>query len=142
MNALNPRFALEGNVLRDMVQAAEAIADMIKRSKDAQAKFREGTAQYTLQVNRIKALEVAQALIHERLGESDPLPFVQDQLEDAIVPLRSLLSKSEKVLTKLKEGTWQYNMLEKNIAALHTALPLVQDAISYSSSDSGSKDTP
>ncbi|NMB19702.1 MAG: hypothetical protein GX979_02430, partial [Firmicutes bacterium] len=101
--------------MRDMAQAAEAIADMIKRSKDAQAKFREGTAQYTLQVNRIKALEVAQALIHERLGESDPLPLVQDQLEDAIVPLRSLLSKSEKALTKLKESTWQYNMLEKNI---------------------------
>jgi hypothetical protein len=40
-----------------------------------------------------------------------------------------LISKSEKAQTKLKQGTWQYNMLNNNLKALNIALPLLTEVV-------------
>ena len=114
---------------KDMDKASEAIADMIGRSKTAQAAFQEGTSQYTLQKNRIQALEIARAFIEREAGRSDLVPFEKSELKTAVAPIRSLISKSEKAKGKLKPDTWQYKMLESNIAALTIALPLIVRAI-------------
>lgn len=115
--------------LNDMHKASKAIEDMINRSVSAQAKFQEGTSQYTLQENRINALKIAFSLIDEELGKSGSVNFVKDDLEKAVAPIKSLISKSEKAMIKLKHDTWQYKMLECNIAALYIALPLILNAI-------------
>lgn len=47
------------HVASDLKQATKALATMISRSVKAQAKFAPGTAQHTLQKNRIKALRFA-----------------------------------------------------------------------------------
>jgi hypothetical protein len=44
-----------------------------------------------------------------------------------LAPLQSLLSKSEKAITKLRDGTWQHTMLTNNIKALRIALALMDD---------------
>lgn len=41
-----------------------------------------------------------------------------------LAALQSLLGKSEKVITKLRQGTWQYTMLEANINALRITIQL------------------
>ena len=45
--------------------------------------------------------------------------------QDALRPLASLLSKSEKALGKLLPGTWQHAMLERNVRALKLASGLM-----------------
>lgn len=110
----------------DMLDALEAIDNMIKKSREAQAKFKEGTSQHTLQKNRIKSLEIAYSLINGELGKEDVSgELTQADLKKSVAPIKSLISKSEKAKTKLKEESWQYQMLDRNIAALKIALPLV-----------------
>ena len=74
-------------------------------------------------------LQVAYALIDVESGKSSPVRFEKADFEKAVAPMKSLLSKSEKAKMKLKQDTWQYKMLEVNIAALNIALPLLLSAI-------------
>lgn len=49
-----------------------------------------------------------------------------DGLQEALRPLASLISKSEKAQRKLAPGTWQHAMLRDNLQALHLASALMQ----------------
>ena len=48
-----------------------------------------------------------------------------DELQEAIPPIISLISKSEKAQRKLAPGTWQHTMLQDNLRALHIAFALM-----------------
>ena len=48
-----------------------------------------------------------------------------DEFQDAIQPITSLISKSEKAQQKLTPGTWQHTMLQENLRALHIAFALM-----------------
>lgn len=100
------------------MEALDAIADMIARGEAAQGKFAVGTAQHTLQRNRLHALRVAGAAI---AGEA----VAAADVEAARAPIASLLSKSEKSREKVAEGSWQRRMLDRNIAALRLAQELL-----------------
>lgn len=81
----------------DMKEALRSIAAMIDRSEKAQEKFAQGSSQHTLQKNRIKALYIASSLITKELAESDVTDnFMKVDLEKALAPIASLISKSEK----------------------------------------------
>ncbi|MGC4119619.1 MAG: hypothetical protein QM765_34610 [Myxococcales bacterium] len=54
--------------------------------------------------------------------------FTPEELHDALRPIASLLSKSEKAQQKLKPGTWQHTMLRDNVRALSLAAALMSDA--------------
>jgi hypothetical protein len=49
-----------------------------------------------------------------------------DELQAALRPIDSLISKSEKAQQKLTLGTWQHTMLRDNIKALHIASGLLK----------------
>lgn len=51
--------------------------------------------------------------------------FSSDEIREALRPIASLTSKSEKALLKLAPGSWQHTMLRDNIAALHIASALL-----------------
>ena len=51
--------------------------------------------------------------------------FTPDELQEALRPIASLLSKSEKAQQKLEPGTWQHRMLRDNLKALHVASALM-----------------
>lgn len=115
----------------DKNAAIQAIVSMIERSEKAQVKFKQGTSQYTLQKNRIKALYIALALVEKELDTSDKtVDFTKYDFEKALAPITSLISKSEKAQKKLAQGTWQHSMLENNLKALHIALPLLKNTLS------------
>jgi Ca2+-binding EF-hand superfamily protein len=47
------------------------------------------------------------------------------EIQEALKPIASLISKSEKTLQKLAPGTWQHTMLRDNLKALHHAYRLM-----------------
>ena len=51
--------------------------------------------------------------------------YTTDELREALQPIVSLISKSEKAQQKLAPGTWQHTMLRDNIKALHIASALM-----------------
>ena len=116
----------------EMDDAINVIASIIDQAVKAQCKFAEGTSQYTLQKNRIAALHIASSLIaQESAGNCIANIYSKKDLEKAVAPLASLISKSEKAQQKLNEDTWQYKMLENNLKALYIASPLLNKALSH-----------
>lgn len=116
---------------KDMEEALRAIASMTERSEKAQEKFAQGTSQHTLQKNRIQALYIASSLIKKELAEHDAMDkYTKEDLEKALAPIASLISKSEKAQKKLAQGTWQHTMLRDNLKALYMASPLLTKAVS------------
>ncbi|MGI6663956.1 MAG: hypothetical protein ACOX3W_00800 [Christensenellaceae bacterium] len=79
--------------------ARKATMRMLEKSKHASEKFAVGTAQHTLLENRMKALLTACVLLK---GEKN-LP--EEVLKQAIKPIYSLISKSEKAKQNLKQAT-------------------------------------
>ncbi|MEZ4590949.1 MAG: hypothetical protein R3D55_07375 [Chloroflexota bacterium] len=51
------------------------------------------------------------------------------ELQEALRPIASLMSKSEKAQQKLAPNTWQYVMLQSNLNALRVALALMQNDV-------------
>ncbi|MDD2190600.1 MAG: hypothetical protein PHV71_04150 [Eubacteriales bacterium] len=54
---------------KDMEEALQAISSMISRTEKAKEKFAQGTSQYTLQKNRLKALNIASPLLTKVLSD-------------------------------------------------------------------------
>jgi hypothetical protein len=54
--------------------------------------------------------------------------YTADELREALRPIASLISKSEKAQQKLAPGTWQHTMLRDNLRALYIASALMNEA--------------
>ncbi|KAM3099097.1 PEP/pyruvate-binding domain-containing protein [Phormidesmis sp. 146-12] len=84
------------------------------------------------QQNR-QALTDEQILQLERLGRKIEKQFdrdyTTDELQEALRPIASLISKSEKAKQKLTPGTWQHTMLRDNLKALQYASALMNKKI-------------
>ncbi|MBA4700970.1 MAG: hypothetical protein H2212_16225 [Ruminococcus sp.] len=116
---------------KDMEEALQATASMINRTEKTKRKFEPGTSQHTLQKNRLKALHIASSLLSKRLmGSEDVDCYTEEDLKNALAPITSLISKSEKAQAKLAQGTWQHTMLNNNLKALNIVLPLLTKALS------------
>lgn len=55
----------------ELEEALRAITSTISKCEKAQLKLREGTPQFSLTRNRIKAFRIAVALINKELGKSE-----------------------------------------------------------------------
>lgn len=109
--------------LRDALQA---ISSMRERTKNVRGKLRTGSPQQSLNTNRLAALQMAESLISAKLrGGDDSESSTYDAFLSASRQLASLMSKSEKALTKLTEGSWQHQMTLTNIEATRIALALI-----------------
>ena len=115
---------------KDMEEALLAIASMISRTEKAKEKFAQGTSQHTLQKNRLKALNIASSLVSKELAKGDAMDYSKEELKQALAPLASLISKSEKAQKKLAQGTWQHTMLGNYLKTLYIASPLLTKALS------------
>ena len=121
---------------KDMEEARLAIASMIRRTEKAKEKFAQGTSQHTLLTNRLKALAIASSLILKELAESNDIDhYTKEDLEEALAPIASLISKSEKAQSKVAQGTWQHMMLSSNLKALYIASPLLTNALNEISAE-------
>ncbi|MGB5959871.1 MAG: phosphoenolpyruvate synthase [Coleofasciculaceae cyanobacterium] len=90
-----------------------------------------GTKQHEIEPERQnrQALTDEQILQLERIGRKIEAHFgrdyTTDELQEALRPIASLISKSEKAQQKLAPGTWQHMMLRDNLRALHYASALM-----------------
>ncbi len=115
----------------DMEEALRAITSMISRTEKSKEKFAQVTSQHTLQKNRLRALNIVSSLISKELKESNGMDcYTKEDLEKALAPIASLISKSEKAQKKLAQGTWQHTMLSNNLKALYIASPFLTKALS------------
>jgi hypothetical protein len=55
--------------------------------------------------------------------------YTTGELQEALQPITSLISKSEKAQPKLAPGTWQHTMLRDNLKALRIASALMNNEI-------------
>lgn len=60
---------MEPYTREELEEALRAIVSTISKCEKVQPKLKEGTPQHTLLVRRIKALNIASALIERELGE-------------------------------------------------------------------------
>lgn len=116
---------MDGFTKEELEKAIPTIASMIRRSEKVQPKFKEGTPQATLTRNRLKALYISLSLISRELGDSLEDNFSKEDLEKAIPPITSTISKCEKAQEKLKEGTPQLSLTKNMIKSLYISLSLI-----------------
>ena len=111
-----------------MTDALQAIEDMLTRSMKMQDKFKVGSPQHTLLVNRINALRIASSILSSEISKDDIFSFyTKHDLQSASTPLLSIISKSEKAILKVKRDSWQFKMLTDNLQALEIVMAKLRE---------------
>ena len=113
------------NYTKDELQEAlRPIASLIHKSEKAQQKLTPGTWQHTMLRNNIKALHIASALINKETSEADSFP--QDDLQEALRAVTSMIGKGEKAQAKFAPGTSQHTLQANRLKALRIAEALME----------------
>lgn len=107
--------------------ALEVISSTITKCEKIQPKFAEGTSQYTLLKNRIKAMYISKALITE---DSEIERYSKEELSDALKPIESVIHKCETAQRKHHSASFHYKNFQKIIDAMNIAKSLIADEIS------------
>jgi len=87
----------------NIMEVIKVIDSLINRSKNIHIKFKEGTSQFSLVRNRIKALEIAKDLLSNTIYD-----LSNEDYNLTVRVLKSTKSKCEKVLLKLQPHSTQY----------------------------------
>ncbi|MPN10601.1 hypothetical protein SDC9_157896 [bioreactor metagenome] len=111
----------------ELEQALQIVSSVISRCEKIQPKFLEGTSQYTLLKNRIKALYISKSLI---IDENVMDKYIKEELIEALRPVSSIISKCEKAQQKFEEGTSNSTRFKKMIKAMYISKSLITDEIS------------
>lgn len=117
------------NSQEDLQVAIATIEVLIKRSEKIKVKLKEGSSQYSLVNNRLKALYLAKSFIEEETNGIKRLVFTQEDLNKAIFSILSTIKKCEKAKEKLKENSSQYIFTLKIITSLNIALTFINNKL-------------
>jgi predicted transcriptional regulator len=116
-----------GKYTRDeLSDALEVISSTISKCEKIQPKFAEGTSQYTLLKNRIKAMYISKALITE---DCEIERYSKEELINALKPVASVISKCETAQRKHDLESFHYKNLQNIIDAMKIANSLIADEI-------------
>lgn len=108
---------------QELEKALQVINETIGKCEKMIPKFVAGTSQHTLLQNRIKALHISKSLL---TNENVLKSYTRTELAAALKPIASIISKSEKALSKYEEGTYHYLRLRKNITAMEISKSLLE----------------
>ncbi len=112
------------NYTPDAIQEAlRPIASLISKSQKAQQKLAPGTWQHTMLRDNLKALHIALALMNP--AADDQNNFTQDDLQQALRALASMISRTEKSQAKFAPGTSQHSLQRNRLKALRIAETLI-----------------
>lgn len=98
----------------------------INNCEKMQLKFAEGTSQYSLLRNRIKALKISKCLL-ERDRAIDIYSNID--LEKALPPVISIINKTEKARGKYEEDSTQFKRFTPMIEAMYISKLLIEKEI-------------
>lgn len=121
----------------ELTKALHAVTSIIARCEKMQGKFLEGTSQYTLLRNRIKAMYISKSLLADELAQkldSGNRQFIcnytKEELTQALLPISSIISKCEKAQGKYAEVTPQYKRFKNIIDPMYISKSLITDELS------------
>ncbi|MGL6106649.1 hypothetical protein, partial [Romboutsia sp.] len=114
----------------ELEEALKVVSSTIKNCEKMHPKFAEGTSQHTLLKNRIKAMYISKTLLED---EDIIDKYTKEELEKAMPPVTSVISKCEKAYLKAVEGTSTHTRLKKIIKAMYISKSLINDEISKKS---------
>ena len=104
------------------------IQTIITRCEKAQLKFKEGTSQYSLLRNRIKALEISNALVMKQMepNRSEVLSCSHKEIQEALKPIISIINKCQQGQVKFQQDSPHYRRFQSLIDTMNIALSLLQ----------------
>ncbi|MBC3901658.1 hypothetical protein GH811_18840 [Acetobacterium malicum] len=132
---------------QELSKALREVSSTISKCEKMQGKFAEGTAQYSLLRNRIKAMVISKLLIEYELSPKEQMSryqmddrvkklgldrekvmeqYTKAELTEALRPVVSIISKCEKAQVKFDEETSHYRRLENLIKAMEIAKTLIE----------------
>lgn len=103
------------------------IESSIVNCEKVRLKLKEGSASFSLNTNRIKALYISKALLTNQ--END---YTKEELEKAVTQITSIKDKSTTGIHHAKEGTAAYTRFSRLINAMDIVLEYLQNVISSS----------
>ena len=110
----------------DLNEAARAISSSLMKSEKALLKLKEGSPQYRLTAENVRAFQIALALIRREQGGQEAFNFTKDELSRARAAFESARHRVQKVLPKFALGTPQHTLAVRRIRAFEIAEHLIQ----------------
>ncbi|MEG0153201.1 MAG: hypothetical protein RSD26_12155 [Cellulosilyticaceae bacterium] len=110
----------------ELAEALRVVSSSINNCEKIHPKFAEGTSQYTLLKNRIKALYISKSLI---TNDVDIDKYTKKDLIESLRPVSSIISKCEKAQLKFAEGTSYHTRFKNIINAMYISKSLITDEI-------------
>jgi hypothetical protein len=110
----------------ELIETLQFVSSTINNCEKMQIKFAEGTSQYTLLKNRIKAMYISKSLLS---GENVMEKYTKEELQEALRPVTSIISKCEKAQLKFAEGTSHHTRFKNIIKAMYISKTLITDEI-------------
>ena len=100
------------------------IESSIVNCKKVQGKLKEGSASLSLSKNRIKALNISKSLLMNRAAQ-----YTKEELEQAVIQITSIKSKSTTGINNAKKGSSTYTRFFRIITAMDIILEYLRCAI-------------
>lgn len=113
----------------EMEKAIFLLSSTINKCEKMQLKFSEGTSQYSLLKNRIKALSISKVL----LTGDKTRNYTSAELREALPPVVSIINKTTKAQSKYEKGSSQFNRFEPIIQAMLISKAFIEDQINIDS---------
>ena len=110
----------------DLSEAARAISSALMKSEKVVLKVKEGSPQFRMTAESIRAFQIALALIRREQGAYDTLVFGNDELAQAQAAFASMTARVEKVLPKFAAVTPQHTLAVRRIRAFEIAESLIK----------------
>ena len=104
--------------------AFKVVSSSIVKCEKIHPKFKEGTSQFSLLRNRIKALEITKCLIE---NDESIKGYTREDLEKALPPVISIRNKTEKARSKYEEGSTQFKRFSPIIDAMYIGESLINN---------------
>lgn len=117
---------MEKYTREELDEVLRIVSSAIGRCEKTQPKFAEGTSQHTLLKNRIKALCISKSLLTDETGADE---YTKEELQEALRPVSSIISKCEKAQRKFVQGSAHHTRFQNMIKAMYVSKSLITDEI-------------
>lgn len=110
------------------LNAIKELDKSIHKCEGIHPKFKVGTSQHTLLINRIKALKICKSLIEDKINISSNVNYTKKELDEALNPIVSIKNKCLKAQSKYDLNNKQYNRYISLIDSMFICETLIKEA--------------
>lgn len=123
---------MENFTLEEYNYSKIEIEKIIRKCEGILPKFKIGTSQHSLLVNRINALSVCKDLIDKKFTINQILTqdYTVEEIKQSLAPIESIIHKCNKAQSKYEVGTLQYNRYIKMIQSMNICKSLIENELS------------